>query len=63
MNKKNVSDEKKQQNVELLLKKKQRVNFLLSQWKKRRASCERKIVKYRMNKRKFSQELNSLNRS
>jgi len=48
--------------VELLTKKKLRMNALLQQWKRRKLSAERKIKKYRQFKKQYSTELSSLAR-
>lgn len=63
MNKKNVTDENKKEKkeyIQVLLRKKQHMNFLLSQWKKKADSAQRKVQKYKMNKKKYSQQLSSI---
>lgn len=60
MNRKTTAEGNKKANVQELLKKKERISHLLSQWRKRKASCERKVKKYRTFKRKFSEEIQSL---
>lgn len=43
--------------LEVLMKKRENSAKLLARWRKQRASCERKVKKYRLFKRQFSAQL------
>lgn len=57
-----AGENNKKVSVEVLIRKRENATNLLSKWKRKVQSAQKKIKRYKMNKKKFTKEISVLSR-